>query len=111
MRDDAKFGGFLDGPFEVVELEDGEVKVEGEGDVGGSSSSWRRKSTRAFSGSGLTVRISARCRKPAATTSKIWPGSARRTRARWRAWSPDEGGVGGVGGLRECRCRRSSGGA
>lgn len=27
---DAEFGGFLDGPFEVIELEDGEEEVEGE---------------------------------------------------------------------------------
>ena len=31
---DAQFGGFLDGPLEAVELEDGEQKVDGEGRVG-----------------------------------------------------------------------------
>ncbi len=31
---DAQFGGFLDGPFEVVELEDGEEEVDGERGVG-----------------------------------------------------------------------------
>ncbi len=30
----AEFGGLLDGPFEVVELEDGEEEVEWEGGVG-----------------------------------------------------------------------------
>ena len=31
---DAEFGGFLDGPLHVIELEDGEEKVEGKGGVG-----------------------------------------------------------------------------
>ncbi len=31
---DAEFGGFLDGPLEVIELEDGEQEVDGEGCVG-----------------------------------------------------------------------------
>ena len=31
---DAQFGGFLDGPLEAIELEDGEEKVDGEGRVG-----------------------------------------------------------------------------
>lgn len=31
---DAEFGGFFDGPLHVIELEDGEEEVEGEGCVG-----------------------------------------------------------------------------
>ena len=31
---DAEFGGFLDGPLEVIELEDGEQEVDGQGGVG-----------------------------------------------------------------------------
>ena len=31
---DAEFGGFFDGPLEVIELEDGEEEMEGQGGVG-----------------------------------------------------------------------------
>ena len=87
---DAQFGGFLDGPLEAVELEDGEEKVDGEGCVGfqlfvegeEDFDSW---SLLAAARSSVT---SARWRKPLATTSKSWPGWARRTRARWTACSP-----------------------
>ena len=62
---DAKLGGLFDGPLHVVELEDGEEEVEGEGRVGFKLFVEREDVIRVAE----TVVISARWRKPLATMS------------------------------------------
>ena len=101
---DAELGGLLDGPLEVIELEDGEQQMDGEGCVGFE---FFVEGEGDF-GVGYGGDLGA-VEEAVGDDVEDLAGLGAEDAGEMRGLLAGEGGVGGVAGLRETRCRRSSG--